>query len=287
MSRTLTWNEATVERLISEGYGQGTGVNYKAWFTARSVASGGNTYRIKGQTVPRMYTFLSTEEYLLFLLVDHANNDRIFDIREQFPLPRDITLQAAREAGVPHPKYDGGKIDAVMTLDLLLFESLPDGVRTVGFSSSTKSNLELERTIEKGEILRRACLLIGAECFLVPPRLLDTVRARNLEWMHSGESWSDVGEQDKMALDEVLNWFRRDFLRAQGKSLSKFCDEFEKHHHLEPGAGLDAAKFLLRSEELVTSLTERNIASRSLELFTLTSASTNAQVSGENRVLNR
>ncbi|WP_159884811.1 hypothetical protein [Paenibacillus puerhi] len=40
--------QSLIKRWIKEGKGQGSGVKYKPWFTAKQVSSRGRTFRPKG-----------------------------------------------------------------------------------------------------------------------------------------------------------------------------------------------------------------------------------------------
>lgn len=264
----LSWSEGTISRLIKEKRGVGSKEEYKPWLDVRSVSSRGVTNRVVGRTVPRMYTFLSNEEYLFFLLADNAHA-KAEDIREQFPLKRELTLQAAREASVAHPKYPGGSVDMVMTLDMLIIRGVGKNSKVFGVNCKPAHFLELAREMEKMEIMRRTCLVLGIQLLAVSPLLLDTARARNLEWMYSGDSYAGLSGLDVEEHAEVVAWYRREFALESSIQLSKFSSNFEHNHRLPGGLGLDIAKFLLRSGELVTPMNTPGIAHRPISDFQL------------------
>jgi hypothetical protein len=267
MSGAWKWNESTISRLKSEGYGRGRNEAYKAWLDVRSFSSSGVSYRVSGVTVKRPYTLFSNEEYRLFLLLDHQGG--FDDIREQFPLDREMTLAAAREAGIRHPRYPQSQCEMVMTLDFLVIRELPSGPKVYGVSSKPEGKLQDERTIEKEEVMRRACLTAGIVPVVVSPKLLNTVRADNIEWIYSGESLSGLDEQFKARFEEWRHLFRRDFACAIDTKLSSFCVQFEERHRLQIGTGLDIAKSFLRTSEISTNLDLPDIPSRNIQNFEL------------------
>ena len=77
--------------------------------------------------------------------------DDVVDIREQFPLYRDLTRVVAAEMEIRHPRDPHSRVDIVMTTDLLL--TCAD--RTVTAVSCKSSSDFGARTLEKLEIERR------------------------------------------------------------------------------------------------------------------------------------
>ena len=54
----------SVSGKISQGYGRGEGTGYKSWLTGHEFASRGMYIRLMGNTVPRIYRFMSRLEAL-------------------------------------------------------------------------------------------------------------------------------------------------------------------------------------------------------------------------------
>lgn len=90
------------KRWIKEGRGQGYLKDYKPWITIRDVSSKGRSHRVFGHTTKRTHHLLSDLQLAIFLLLDW--NPLITDIREQFPLPLNTTLEISEQAQIPHPK---------------------------------------------------------------------------------------------------------------------------------------------------------------------------------------
>ena len=98
------------QRHLKNKYGVGEREMYKPWFTVKDVKNN-KAFRkeINGVTVPRKYHFLSSLEYMLFLVMDFRND--VIDIREQFPLlPLSLSRKIALQLGVEHPTVRGVKI---------------------------------------------------------------------------------------------------------------------------------------------------------------------------------
>lgn len=146
-------DEEKVQRFLAEGRGQGYGVNYKRWLNVFDFPSQGRIHRFYGLTVPREYHLFSDGEYSSMTQYDWARP--VIDIREQYPLDRDLTREIARQEKIKHPKmYDGE--DYVLTTDLVLTVEEDGEQRIVARTYKPSNELEKARVKEKFEIERRA-----------------------------------------------------------------------------------------------------------------------------------
>src|SRR5688572_18752699 len=94
----LTEN-AVIERLKIRCLGEG--LEYLPWYTIRDVPSQGRCWRVLGWKHGRIHHLLSDGEYHAFLCFEKANP--IIEIREQFRLKREITIEIAAKLGIKHP----------------------------------------------------------------------------------------------------------------------------------------------------------------------------------------
>jgi hypothetical protein len=117
-------DEDRIARFQKEGRGQGRGADYHPWLTIQDVPSQGRSHRLKGIKTGRVHHLLSDIERDIFYLFDWA--DAVTDIREQFPLDRDITRRIADDLGVIHPRDVGSGTPLVMTTDFLV-DTIHDG----------------------------------------------------------------------------------------------------------------------------------------------------------------
>jgi hypothetical protein len=94
-------NSSVIEQRIAEGRGKGTGASYDPWLHVQDVATDGRAWRIKGWKTGRDHHLLSDHEHDYFLIVHWS--PKVVDIREQFPLPLETTLEIAKKIGIAHP----------------------------------------------------------------------------------------------------------------------------------------------------------------------------------------
>ncbi len=170
-TRRQTW--------MKEGRGQGTGEDYKPWLQTRNVRSSGRKHKIPGILHERNIHVMSDLERNAVLFFETLPN--VTDIREQFPLDRDVTRQIAKAIGAAHPADPWTKEDIVMTTDLLIDFTDARGVgRTRPFSVKMSKDLLNHRTVVKQEIERR----YWARCGLQWNLLLDDT-LRRTEFMNA------------------------------------------------------------------------------------------------------
>lgn len=159
-------------RWIKEGRGEGSGAEYKPWLEVRNVKSSGRKSRMRGILHDRVMHLMSDLERNAVLYFER--HPQVIDIREQFPLDREITRRIAHAMGVSHPADPWTGEDIVMTSDLIVDFRIANG-RTVSRVFSVKQSEDLlnHRTVVKQEIERRYWARFG---YVWKPLLDDTLR---------------------------------------------------------------------------------------------------------------
>ncbi len=112
------FDEDKIALFYKEGRGSDRGAAYKPWLTVRDEPSSGRSHRPNGLKTGRVHHLLSDIERDLFFLFDWPES--VTDIREQFPLDRQITQRIADQLGIRHPRDTGTQVPLVMTTDLLV-----------------------------------------------------------------------------------------------------------------------------------------------------------------------
>lgn len=223
------------------GYGSGRGSEYKPWLTVRSFGSRGMAHRVLGHKTGRIHHLHSNHELGCFLLLEW--NDRVVDIREQFPLhPVSETQRIAKGLGYRHPiqrwKWKGkwNQQPAVQTSDfrITLCDSSP--VPEIIISVKPSAQLESRRVLEKLELERMYWKRRSIEWHLVteqelPPILIDNLRLilpfRKLEGTSVPE------HRSRSLLEELYKYVER-----IDRPLRVACLDFEHDLALPAGAGL-------------------------------------------------
>jgi hypothetical protein len=145
-ARRLLW--------LKQGRGLGDGASYRPWLECRNVKSRGRKHRLPGILHDRVLHLMSDLERNAVLHFERQA--QVADIREQFPLDREVTRAIAKAMGVKHPTDPVTGVEIVMTTDLLVTFLSGRGVLTSRpFSVKECADLLKRRTREKQEIERR------------------------------------------------------------------------------------------------------------------------------------
>lgn len=169
-------------RALKNGYGIGSGVDYRPWLEARDVPSRGRSTKFTGLKVPREHHLFSDIERRFLIFAEFEPT--VVDIREQFPLfPVDVVYRVAREAGIKHPTSRKNGTPDIRTTDFVL--TINDGLETCYLAVAVKPRAELSqpRTMEKLEIERIWWEALDINWRLITDANLERHVARNLEWI--------------------------------------------------------------------------------------------------------
>ncbi len=126
---------------LRQGRGTGTGVDYKPWIKIREVNSIGTASTVMDYKTGRPIELLSQGEVYYYYILRW--DDTVEDIREQFPLELDRTLEIADKLEIKHPHNRSTR----MTTDLLVTRT--NGTLEAYSIKTDRSVLENERTREK------------------------------------------------------------------------------------------------------------------------------------------
>lgn len=271
--------EKAIQALQKEGRGHGHGADYKPWLEVQDVSSMGTSRRVHSPKTGREHHLLSNVEYHLFLLLEWS--DDVVDIREQFPLDRDLTQEIAASLGIAHSYYDGTHVPIIMTVDFLVTR-LHRGKRIFeAFDAKVASDVEDARTLEKLEITRYYC-----ENAQIPYRLvfdttipqpevtnIDLIRASALK-PHEREPYPGFYEHHKQVMASQLERHR------PTGSLTEFCNYYDRNHGIPAGEGLRIAKQLMYDRTLLVDLANPDLATAPMESFRLAGKKTGLSIVG-------
>ena len=131
----------TEEGKLREKRGTGTGADYKPWIKIREVNSLGTASTVIDYKTGRAVELLSQGEVYYYYMLRW--DDTVEDIREQFPLDLEKTLDIADQLNVRHPRNRSTR----MTTDLLV--TRVDGSLEAYCIKSDRSVFTDLRTCEK------------------------------------------------------------------------------------------------------------------------------------------
>lgn len=270
MSRRMT--EKKIAELVASGHGRGIGKDYLPWIHVRDLSSRGTSRRAPSAKTGRTHQLLSDVEFDLFLLLEWSRE--FTDIREQYPLDRDLTQDVARSLGIRHPHYPDTHVPVVMTVDFVCTCLPGAATEFVAFNAKRTEEAEDEGSLLKLEILRASLELLGIPHHLVYHSDLPSQKVRNIEWIRGsavkdGEAEPRPGYWSSMSIrmSHMLTGARSDI------SLADFCAQFDTANSAPTGTGLRAARLLMLERILVPDLSLAALHQAPLSSFLLTGSS--------------
>jgi len=237
-------DEKKIARFQKEERGEGHGQDYKPWLSIQDVSSLGRSTRIHSFKTGREHHLLSDIETSVFLEFEWS--DFVADIREQFPLDRNVTRQIAEEMGVKHPVDIHSRTDIVMTTDFL-FDIASDSDRgntLVARAVKPANELGKKRVLEKLEIERRYWQKKGVDWGLVTERELPKQRIKNLRWLHEMQSLNNMVAPHPDYWQDRCRRFLDCLPQATNMTIKNFLYNFEESQGFAKGEGLTVLRHL-------------------------------------------
>lgn len=174
--RNRHYTKATHNRRLKEGRGQGDGAYYKPFIYIQDFSSKGQSNRDFGLTTKRQHDLFSKLEHRIYLLFD---NSELIDIKEQYPLPLEVTLEIGQQCGIRHPADRFSREPIPLTTDLLLTVPLQIGSKRVARSIKYAKDLKRRRVIEKLELERRFWKRSNTDWGIITDRDVNPILVRN------------------------------------------------------------------------------------------------------------
>ena len=257
-NRQYPFSEEKFDRWTKEGRGTGTKADYLSWLTEADLPArfGHKTRYICAVTGRRGIAFSTTESRARLYYEAVAG---VEDIREQFPLDREITRSIAKELGIDHPRDPASKVDIVMTTDLVISYRMPNG-DLVEMPRSCKMDNKLDdfNQAEHAEIERRYWLLKKSNWRFVtnsercmPPQLIANLTLL-LQWRFPPEAAVQpfAGHFDGLCerlVSAVLSY-------RGAATLAAFGSQYQADCGLGPGEAVSALLHLIFRHRLRADL---------------------------------
>lgn len=257
--KRYTRNELDIQKLLSQGRGQGVGEKYSPYLFVRDVPSCGRSHRIYSRLSGRVLHLLSDIEYAHCLTFDM--DESIIDIREQFALSRADTIRIASTLGFRHPKDPTSDTKLVMTTDLLITYKNTGPLKHKAISIKPASQIEKPRIREKLKIEEMYWVEKGIQFQILTERDIPLHLKRSLQWLRQYQDLSHFVEPSHGYFNNLAqNLIIRIHHKDGGESgLANACSELDDQFAHEPGAHLMIARHLLSTRVLQTNLNREQI----------------------------
>lgn len=268
--RRYGFDEEKIKRFLKEGRGEGHGSDYQPWLTIQDVSSHGRSTRIHCRKTQREHHLLSDNETAVFLLLDWS--DAVTDIREQFPLDRELTRRIATEMGVAHPIDPHSRTDIVMTTDFFVDMRVGNEIKLMLRSVKPSVELEDNRTLEKQEIERRYWEIKGEDWGLITDTDLPEQRIKNLRWLHEMQSLEHMVSPYQGYWDDRCTRFLASLSQANSMSIKQFARHMENSQGFGTGEVLTTLRHLAANKVISIDLDAKFDLNASINVISINPA---------------
>jgi hypothetical protein len=242
--RSIT--EESIRKREKEGRGQGRGANYNPYLYIQDVASSGLATRIRGWHTGRIHHLLSKLEFTYFLNLEWPSP---IDIREQFPLDREVTIEISRQLGIKHPTHPKTKVPIVMTTDFVI--TIQRGGELIDLARCVKYEKELgsQRVLEKLEIERVYHEIKKIDWGIVTEHEVNYTLAEVVKWVHP---YRDLVSLQPLSADMIkrIRTLLMPKVQEGRRPLRDITNECDDLLCLEPGSSLLVVRHLIATRIL-------------------------------------
>lgn len=244
--KNMGFTEAQFAKWIKAGRGAGEHASYRPWLKVSDFPSLGRVHRVFGHKSQRTHHLLSDLELSVFLLLEWHRE--VTQIREQFPLERELTRRLASEAMMAHPGFAG--IDQYLSSDFLVDSSNEQEPRFV-LQAKYKDALNDARTVEKLELERRYWQEKGLPWYLVTEADIPATLSKNISWLYP----SQRNEQEDSELTmQQIELYAHHFAKKPNQTVHAICKELDAAYDLPLGESLYEVRTLLAKRYFIFDL---------------------------------
>lgn len=249
--RRYVFDERKVIAYQEQGRGQGWGPDYQPWLRIQDVPSRGRSHRPHGVKTRRAHHFLSDGEWRCFLMFEAS--PLVLDIREQFPLDRVKTLQAATNLGFRHPvTLDGTPY--VMTIDFLVTAQVAGAVELQPYTFKYDPRTLERRDRELLEIATEFWRGEGYQLKLIDQSFFDENLIRNYDLVRSFYDISGLAFCATTDVAAVAAALRRAVAAFSELTLADTCRLIARQVRAEDATVMQIAKHLIVRRVLLANL---------------------------------
>lgn len=230
---------------IKEGRGTGHGKDYKPWLTVRDVPSQGRSHRVRGYHTGRTHHLLSDLELAAFFLLEW--HPSVTDIREQFPLRFEDTLDLAKKAGIRHPAVRGKT--NIMSTDFLVDTNSRSEPR-MAIQVKTSSDLSVPRTIEKLQIEKLYWDQKEVSWYILTEKQVPRTVTKNIAWLYPAQ----ITQIEPEEMFTLLTTYQDFFAKHHKMRISQAAMALDQAYSLDEGETLENIRTLMAQRIIVFNI---------------------------------
>lgn len=252
--RNYYWTEEKIQRYRKEGRGLGEGKDYLPWLTIQDCPSDNRATRCKGWKTGRNHELMNDPQTRFLFAGDWA--DDVIDIREHFPLDREITSEIAQKKGYKFLTQSG--TPAVITTDFLITCYRDNQKIYIPHAIIQKRKIEQPKIISKLEIEQEYWKLKNSKLVVVTEDELLKPFVSNLEWVHEHYYLEDLSDLKKDELEELIIVLLERIERSE-QNLQRITNNLDKELNVIEGTFLYLVRHLIARKIIKLDMTQQRI----------------------------
>ncbi|MDZ8070949.1 MAG: TnsA endonuclease C-terminal domain-containing protein [Nostoc sp. DedQUE08] len=253
--RSSKRNRKDVNKRLDEGCGQDRGLDYKPAIWIMDFPSQGFSVQGLGWKTQREYHLFSMSEFHYFYALEWS--PIVIDIREQFPLELEETLDIAKQCGYKHPVNPKTGEPNVMTTDFVVTIPGTTGIGIMDQARTVKLSRELQnsRVLEKFEIERRYWESRKISWGIVTEQDIPEVLAKNIGFLHNYFFIQNLSPLSELNIRQITAVLAKGVIQGD-VSLSDLAAQCDERLALEPGSSLAVARHLIANRKWLIDMNQ-------------------------------
>lgn len=185
----------------------------------------------------------------------------VVEIREQFPLQRELTLELASECGIRHPAVAG--VEQVLSSDFLVNSTRKD-IPKFALQAKHSEDLIKPRVMEKLELERRYWEHKDVPWFLITEKEIPASVFQNIKWLYPAQR-DEIAVED---LPQLVDTYSYHFAANPTATLTNIAKRIDVAYEQQPGESLREIRQLLAQRIFTFDIfkTSTKLTSADLEL---------------------
>ena len=223
-------NQSQIDKRLKEGRGQGTGSGYKPFIYTRDVSSLGRSHRVFGHKCQRMHHLLSDLELAVFFTLDWS--EKVLDIREQFPLSVEHTVQIAKDLEIRHAQYKS--VSQVLSSDFLVDLNTPQR-QLIAFQVKYSQDLSNPNVIERLMLEKAYWDKKGVHWAVITEKEVSKAAFINIQWLYPAHTERDI---DLKLLHHYYDLFAYEFAQSPDQYVTEIAQRVDINYKQKAGQAL-------------------------------------------------
>ncbi|UXY16638.1 TnsA endonuclease N-terminal domain-containing protein [Chitiniphilus purpureus] len=209
----------------------------------------------------------SDVEHRLFFMLEWQRD--VVDVREQFPLDRELTLAVASSLGLRHPYYPGTGVPTVMTVDFMVTRVVDGEYCYEAYDAKRAEDAADQDAMDKLKIQSVALQLMTVPHTLVFHTQIPLRTVRNIQWIRNAAALAGDGLPPN-ELDRHKEIFAKQLCGQRGRqSFFEFCRAYDNKYDLPRESAFRLGCWLLQFGLLSAELGLRRMPDVPISSFVL------------------